>query len=427
MTIIENINKRFGSFDYFDVIYQSGGFYSKKDLRLASRYSPIMTWEHECWGYRCLPSVIDENTTILMQGYAYEMDLYHMSFSYNRVIAHIPICAEPAVFYPPVALNSDKPPVRDIDFLVVGARDNLIYPLRIRLGQMVKNGLIKNSYLHKHPGYFVENRSVEQSESQVHDYAALLRRAKIVVVDSSRYRYAINKYSEVALSGCLIVGDIPFEREEEFRRYVVQISMNMTDGEILSIIEYWIKNEHEREEKAALGQKIVLNSYTWDHNIDLSLQALINYRRGEFGIYHNYPYTMKCVPIDNTFKDRETATKWCSEGLIGMPLRSLCECNLTHMNYINDEPDLDNWSGLGVDVNSTNPRIYLIPTSLITFCASYKFINAFASQVPTGSACNCEHADASWRDSNICYISNTALTISRYLAYLYTHNNKIYH
>ncbi|CAF4497509.1 unnamed protein product, partial [Rotaria sp. Silwood2] len=193
------------------------------------------------------------------------------------------------------------------------------------------------------------------------------------------------------------------------------------------IIEYWIKNEHEREEKAALGQKIVLNSYTWDHNIDLSLQALINYRRGEFGIYHNYPYTMKCVPIDNTFKDRETATKWCSEGLIGMPLRSLCECNLTHMNYINDEPDLDNWSGLGVDVNSTNPRIYLIPTSLITFCASYKFINAFASQVPTGSACNCEHADASWRDSNICYISNTALTISRYLAYLYTHNNKIYH
>ncbi|CAF3128418.1 unnamed protein product [Rotaria sp. Silwood2] len=386
-----------------------------------------MTYEHECWGYRCLPWIIDDNTTILMQAYAYEMDLYHTSFSYNRVIVHIPQCAEPSIFYPPVALNSDKRVIRDIDILVVGALQSFVYPLRSRLAEMVKKKLIKNSYLHDHPGYVLVNRSVEQTESQIHDYAALLRRAKIVVVDSLRYGHAINKYSEVALSGCLIIGDIPSEREEEFRRYIVQISMNMTDEEILSIIEYWIKNEHEREERASLGQKIVLNSYTWDHSIDLSLQALIKYRQGEFGIYHNYPYTIKCAPFDNTYKDQPTATKWCSKGLRGIPLRSLCECNLTHMNYMNDEPDLDNWSGMGVDVNSTNPSIYLVPTSFITFCDTYEIINAFARGVPSGSSCNCQHADGSWRGSNICYISNTALTISRYLAYLYAHNNKIYH
>ena len=65
-TIIENIRKRFGSYDYFDVIYQSGGIYYSRDVRLASRYSPIMMREHECWGYRCLPWVIDENVTILL-------------------------------------------------------------------------------------------------------------------------------------------------------------------------------------------------------------------------------------------------------------------------------------------------------------------------------------------------------------------------
>lgn len=424
MTIIDNVRKRFGSFNYFDVIYQSGGVYSKTDIRLASRYSPIMAREHECWGYRCLPWIIDDNTSILLQTFAFEMDLYHGSFSYNRVISHSPTSAEPLVYYPPVALRSDAPLVRDIDFLVVGARHAFVYPIRTRIGEMVKKGLIRNSHLHVHPGYIFDNNTVEQSESQMLKYAALIRRAKIVVVDSARYGHAFSKYSEVALSGCLIIGDIPAEREAEYRRYVVEISMNMTDDQILSIIDYWMKNDHEREMKASIGQQIVLNSYTWDHSIDLSLQAVIKYRQGQFGLYHNYPYTSKCGPLDNTDEKEKPTTKWCPNGLRGIPLRSLCECNKTHIDYMNEELDLDHWRVLGIDFNATNPRLYLIPATFLLFCDSYEKIDQFARQVPSGSLCRCQHADGPWRGSNICYVSNAALTISRYFAYLNSIRNK---
>ena len=424
LTIIENVRRRFGSLEYFDVIYPLGGSYSAKDFRLASRYTPLMMREHECWGYRCLPAIIDCNVSIFLQTFAYEMDLYHRSFSYNRVIAHSPTSAEPLIFYPPIVLQSDTSPQRDIDLLVVGALSSFVYPLRTRIGQMVQKGLIKNSFIHVHPGYSFENNTVKQTESQMDTYAALLRRAKIVVVDSARYGYALSKYIEVALSGCLILGDLPAEREEEFRRYVVQISMNMTDEQILSIVQFWAKHDDEREVKASLGQHLALNTYTWDHSIDLSLQASLRYRRGEFGIYHNYPYSAKCAPFDNGYVKQATTTKWCSKGTKGVPRRSLCECNRTRINFIDEEPDLDNWKELGMNVNASNPLLHLIPTSLLQYCDSYENIDSFVQRTQYSSLCRCQQVDGSWQNTKICSVSNTALTIARHLVYRDAHRKK---
>jgi hypothetical protein len=376
-----------------------------------------MMREHECWGYRCLSSIIINNISIFLQTYAYEMDLYHSSFSYNRVISHLPTSAEPLIFYPPLALNSDIPPIRDINVLVVGARNRFVYPIRTRLAEMIKKGLIKNGYVHDHPGYSLSNSSLEKTEEQTRTYAALLRRAKIVIVDSLRYGHAISKYSEVPLSGCLVLGDIPAERENEFRRYVVEISTNMTDNEIVSIINYWIAHDSEREIRAAAGQKLVLNSYTWDHSIDLSLQAVINYRRGQFGIFHPYPYTTKCFPLDNT-DQKLSVTKWCHQHVKGIPSRVLCECNQTGINYFAEELDLDNWKGKGCNINATNPQMYFIPNSMLGTCNSYEVISQMAHATSLGSLCYCPKLEKTWRRSNICHVQNTALTISRYLACL---------
>ena len=373
--------------------------------------------EHECWGYRCLLPIIDYNVSIFLQTYAYEIDLYHKSFSYNRIIAHSPHCAEPLIFYPPLVLNSDIPPVRDIDVLVVGARNHFVYPIRARLGQMIKDGIIKNGYVHDHPGYSLSNNSLEQTEEQTRIYAALLRRAKIVVVDSSRYSYALTKFSEVPLSGCLILGDIPAERENEFRSFIVQISMNMTDNEIVSIIDYWITHDSERETKAAIGQKLILTSYTWDHSLDLSLQALINYKQKQFGIVYNYPYTMKCVPIDNSGYE-STISKWCPTKLKSELYSVLCECNQTGGNHFDDELDLDHWKAKGCSINATNPQMYHIPNSLIDTCNSYEIISRMVSANSYSSLCYCPSLQTTWRASSICHVSNTALTISRYLACL---------
>ncbi len=69
----------------------------------------------------------------------------------------------------------------------------------------------------------------------------------------------------------------------------------------------------------------------------------MKYRRGEFGVYHNYAYSMKCVPFDDTYKEQPTTAKWCSNGLKDVRFRTLCECNQTQINYFTEEPDLDNW------------------------------------------------------------------------------------
>ena len=424
-TIIENIRNRFGSNNYFDVIYQSGGIYHTKDVRLASQHSPIMMREHECWGYRCLPSIIDENVTILLQTFAYEMDLYHTSFSYNRVLAHSPACAEPLVYYPPAALKSDEPPERDIDLLIVGPRYNIFYPLQKRITRLVEKGVIEKSHIYAHPGYAFENKNVTYTESQMDEYAKLLRRAKVAIVDSARYGHASSKYTEFALSGVLVIGDIPSEREDEYRQYVVEISTTMMDQQILSIIEYWIKNDDEREKRVAIGQQIALNAYTWDHSIDIALRALIKYKRQEYGIYHNYPYSTHCAPMDNTLNRRAVTTKWCPSGIRGIPLRSPCECDRTRINYLEEELDLDNWNSLGVNVDSTNPGKYLVPTTFILYCDEEKSIRTFASEEQSGSACRCKHADGSWRGFETCYISNSALAISRYFAYVYAHSKSV--
>ena len=81
--IIENIRDHYGSFGYFDIIFQVDTMYMMTDVRIASQYTPMMFRDHECWGYRCLPGMIDVNISIYLQVFAYEMDLYHTSFSSN--------------------------------------------------------------------------------------------------------------------------------------------------------------------------------------------------------------------------------------------------------------------------------------------------------------------------------------------------------
>ncbi|CAF1287789.1 unnamed protein product [Didymodactylos carnosus] len=379
-----------------------------------------MTREHECWAYRCIPDLIDYNVSILLQTYAYEMDLYHKSVSYNRVIQHSPTSAEPLIFYPPLTFKNKSVHIRDIDVLVVGALNPFVYPLRTRIAQMIRDKKI-NGHVHQHPGYFNENNTVEISEKQYRTYAALLHRAKLVIIGATRYYYAISKFSEVALAGCLIISEIPYEREDEFRSYIVELSMNMTDTEIKKIIDYWVTHSQEREQRAAKGQMSVLNRYTWDHNIDLSIQAVLKYKRREFGIYHNYPYSLKCVPVDNS--DHGGFGRWCNQQSIALkhtPLRTPCICNRTWINFIDEDSVLEGLRNQS-DMNTT--RQYLVPIGYLKICDTKESIQDTVRYSPWGSACICNHTNW-WRGrSSVCYVSNTALSISKHLTFTLSHQN----
>jgi hypothetical protein len=60
-------------------------------------------------------------------------------------------------------------------------------------------------------------------DRQYHEYARAMARAKIVLVSGSVNNYALRKYTEAALAGALLIGDIPCERSAEFREYVVEV------------------------------------------------------------------------------------------------------------------------------------------------------------------------------------------------------------
>lgn len=54
----------------------------------------------------------------------------------------------------------------------------------------------------------------DASATQTINYANNLKNAKILLVTRSVRHYAVRKYTEGALAGCLLIGNIPPERQD---------------------------------------------------------------------------------------------------------------------------------------------------------------------------------------------------------------------
>lgn len=50
------------------------------------------------------------------------------------------------------------------------------------------------------------------------------------------------------------MGDIPDERQSEFRKYVVEISPKDSDEVLLAKIRWWLEHREERLKRAKIGQ-----------------------------------------------------------------------------------------------------------------------------------------------------------------------------
>lgn len=99
-------------------------------------------------------------------------------------------------------------------------------------------------------------------EKQLQDFSADLASSKICFVTASRWQYSIQKYGEAAAAGCLIIGTLPLDRRDEFRKFVVEISNNDTDEHIANVVDHWLKDEQGRLEKVKLGQDWFLSKFS---------------------------------------------------------------------------------------------------------------------------------------------------------------------
>ncbi len=188
-----------------------------------------------------------------------------------------------------------------------------IYSFRKRLYTLLENNNIKDIHIRKHPGYLLEGISDEDiinkkidfdlQDKQYEDYINQLKNSDIVICTSMKNGAQTTKYFEAALAGALIIGDIPSDEEDIFNEFVVKISDEQTDEEILNVINYWINNKEERIKRALTGQNIVKNKYTWDvysNKLINCYNMWVNKKYGvifsSFNLYENRCKTQKEIP-----------------------------------------------------------------------------------------------------------------------------------
>lgn len=167
-----------------------------------------------------------------------------------------------------------------------------VYPFRARIARMIAENKLPG-YVYGHPGYIemwskndlaAHNITIEYLENQIYRYARAMQHAKIVFCTHSAREVAVRKYVEAASAGALVMGNIPHEREEEFRSFMVEIDDYATDQYIIDTVNYWLTHDEERMRKVRAGmqwaQKYTAQAIMQDmirglHMFDLGARGLM--------------------------------------------------------------------------------------------------------------------------------------------------------
>lgn len=177
---------------------------------------------------------------------------------------NIPYPVNPDVFY---ANETEK----QIDVLLTGAIDAKIYPLRHRFREMIKIGAFEpfHATVRNHSGYRLDNPHAEAIA-----YSGALRSAKVILVDTSCYGYAAEKYHEVPACGSVLCGNLPDERQPEFSEFMIVIDPDWETGRIVSEILRCLNRPELLRVLAEKGRNYVHGNFTTDHYAKRFVEAL---------------------------------------------------------------------------------------------------------------------------------------------------------
>lgn len=301
-TLLDNIMKRFGSIDYFDAIFLFGSMIKNDEVAELTKVGVLSSIrQFECFDNLCRPFVLSNNCSVYQTSYMIDMHQYK-DLSFDRVIIHSPHCADADTFQGRLVGKENKA-------VLVGAISDA-YPLRKRWKQLIDTGKLDAVHL-KHPGYWQEDPNgypsawsshhdalLKRADQQVSTYAETLKKYSICLMDASVYKYALMKYVEAMMAGCLIVADLPDDNPDFFSRHVIKVDIDMSDGDLLDTIKYWQNHHHERFKKITEAQKEVLQKYTWVNSIDTMLHGFDLFRKGKFGMYYSAGYIQSCSALN---------------------------------------------------------------------------------------------------------------------------------
>jgi len=166
---------------------------------------------------------------------------------------NIPHCAEKTVF-------KDYGQRKIYDVLLTG-RISASYPLRTRFEKLIKTKMSKyfNCEILSYPGFTVPNLN---HPHVLDGFARMVNQSKIALTCSSKYKYALAKYIEIPMCGSLLAADLPDERHEFFKKYMLVIDPSDSDQTIIDKLAYYIENDEEREKLIFEGSKLMLRKRT---------------------------------------------------------------------------------------------------------------------------------------------------------------------
>ena len=261
----KSIDRQIGCFQPNFIIWYKPMEYTFKNSGI-----PKCIRYNEMWDEKWTCKEIDDSVSNLIvchhkNDWEKYVELYKNSI--NKRFIYLPHHANPDIFYNQYL---DK----DIDILIAGVVKERNYPLKYRLSQLVKKYLqTYNVHTLSHPGYNIDDAYTDKIQKE---FAYYINRSKLVIACTSLYKYRLGKYVEIPMCGGVIVGDIPYEEQDDFRKFVIEVNMEMTDDEIIDKIRGALADQELLLKNSLIGE-VWAKKYTTKKYVDEFYNQLVSY------------------------------------------------------------------------------------------------------------------------------------------------------
>ena len=229
------------------IVYQAQQYFGWEDKRLP----PIVTIFNDAWSTQDrLRDIQTPRCRLVIMHHKNEMQAWQERCPDVKFV-NLSYPINPKVF-------KDWGLPKTIDILLTGAIDKTIYPLRWRFAQLIEKAAFMpyHAVHRKHSGY-----RLDDPESEAINYAKCLNSARICLADTSRYKYAAEKYHEIPACRSVLAGNLPDERQGHFERFMIVIEPDWTDEMIITTIKSQL-DEGAFTERATVGYEYVQSRYT---------------------------------------------------------------------------------------------------------------------------------------------------------------------
>jgi hypothetical protein len=141
---------------------------------------------------------------------------------------------------------------KDIDVLLGGALFLEKYELRRKFVKVIDTLKSRgvNAVIHKHP---MGNFNDSHTNRYLIDFAKKINASKICLTCSSTLKCAYGKYSEIPACNTLLAGDIPGEREDFFRSFMLELTVKQSEKEMADAIQQMLEDKNRLEYLTKLG------------------------------------------------------------------------------------------------------------------------------------------------------------------------------